>query len=79
MTHNEKNILSSQLLRRSKRQRLQELLLALKSRLARPWAPLHNPLGEVTKKSGLPGEVTKSSGLPGEVRGCGEGRASAFF
>ena len=32
----EKNILSSDLLRLSKRQRLQELLLALKTRLARP-------------------------------------------
>ena len=31
-----KNILSSDLLRLSKRQRLQELLLALKTRLARP-------------------------------------------
>ena len=34
--HHKQNILSSLLPRRSKRQRLQELLLALKSRLARP-------------------------------------------
>ena len=36
MRPREKNILSSHLLRRSKRQRLQELLLALKTALARP-------------------------------------------